>query len=234
MQFGCPKCHKLWKPWEDWKEGKIICSFCGYRPKVSKCGLPIKEVKMNGKVFILLEAPTDTNLLEECNKAGFRSSMFVPSMFFTLQEDLETVKGRIEEEPLPAVLIGVGKGGYLIFNILLSPCALLVKKAVILSAPFNTNTWNKKHLSPEQASYYGVNPSDHFFDHMMLPPVLLLYGRTDPIVPHEQGSLALTGLRKAFEPGKQKPNVQLITLAEQGHDLLKDKETVRNIVEWIK
>jgi len=189
---------------------------------------------MNEKVFILLEAPVDTNLLEECNKAGFRTSMLAPSKFFPLLEDFETIQRRIEEEPLPVVLIGVGRGGYLIFNILLSSCALLVRKAVILSAPFNISAWNKKHLSPEQASYYTVNPSDHFFDHMMLPPILLLYGRTDSIVPHEQGSLALTGLRKVFEPGKPKPNVQLITLAEQGHDLLKDKETVRNIVEWIK
>jgi len=54
MQLSCSKCGKVWKPWEDWdNEGKIVCSKCGYKPKMSKCRLPI--VRKDGKVMFSKE-----------------------------------------------------------------------------------------------------------------------------------------------------------------------------------
>lgn len=150
----------------------------------------------------------------------------------SLQDDRKIVESFLIKSP-GSCLIGVGKGGYLLFNVLLdSELAKQASKVVILSAPFSIKTWEgRKKLSDEEAAYYQGELADSFYTN--LPPILLLYGKSDHIVPHDQGRLALAGLRRSIEPGAKRPNVQLIILPDQGHDLLKDKETVKNILEWL-
>ena len=157
-------------------------------------------------------------------------STFVPGT--SLQDDRRSIASYLNKNP-GSCLIGVGKGGYLLFNVLLdSELAKQANKVVILSAPFSIKTWEKrKLLQPEEAAYYQGEPADSFYTD--LPPILLLYGKSDHIVPHDQGRLALAGLRRSIEPGAKRPNVQLIILPDQRHDLLKDKETVKNIIEWL-
>lgn len=169
-------------------------------------------------------------LVKAFEKEGFLVKWFLWDNPPSFKDDLLRASGHLKLGE-PSILLAIGRGGYLAFNLLKGLQNFTA--VIICCAPYDLRKWPQlSKLSNEWKAYFKSNPAE-LAPFTNLPPTLLLYGKDDKVVGWEQGMLAYMGLSTTFQPGLPKPSVRLIGVSRGAHNLAYEQETIESIIFWL-
>lgn len=124
-------------------------------------------------------------------------------------------------------LVGISRGGYLVYRTMISSRSKVADKVVVGSAPFDLLNWPQLKTFPKAwRDYFKKNPLEQIIDQGWVPemPVLIVHGQVDAIVPYQQAKTANLFIRGS----------KSISIVNGNHSCPSIPVIRKKIGEWIR